>query len=90
MEEDERCIYIFIKQPENSLKENYKREPTDTEMIILQEYKCNYMELRLTNKFILDVSEPLINFLDYFESNEVRIHQQFGRIVDLVFNFLSK
>ena len=90
MEEDERCIYIFIKQLENSLKENSKREPTDTEMIILQEYKCNYMELRLTNKFILDVSEPLINFLDYFESNEVRIHQQFGRIVDLVFNFLSK
>ena len=90
MEEDERCIYLFIKQLEKALREDSKKEPTDAEMTILQEYKGNYMELRLTNKFILDVSEPLINFLNYFESNEVRVHQQFAKIVDLVFNFLSK
>jgi hypothetical protein len=54
------------------------------------EYKSNYLEVRLTNKFILDVSAPLIKFLNFFESNDVLIHKQFGSILDLVYNFLSK
>lgn len=90
MEDDDRCIYVFIKQLEDVLKAEPNKEPTDTEMTILTEYKCNYLELRLTNKFILDVSGPLIKFLNYFESSEVRVHQQFASIVDIVYNFLSK
>ena len=90
MEDDERCIYLFIKQLEEFLRAGNNKEPTETEMTILTEYKCNYLEVRLTNKFILDVSAPLIKFLNYFESNEVRVHQQFASIVDLVYNFLSK
>ena len=59
-------------------------------MTILTEYKTNYLEVRLTNNFILEVSGPLIKFLNFFESNNVLIHKQFGSIVDLVYNFLSK
>ena len=90
MEDDKRCIYLFIKHLEEVLKAEPNKEPTETEMTILTEYKCNYFEIRLKNKFILGVSSPLIKFLNFFESKEVRIHQQFASIVDLVFNFLSK
>ena len=90
MEDDERCIYIFIEQLEQVLKAESNKEPTETEMVILTEYKCNYLELRLTNKFILDVGAPLIKFLNFFESTEVRVHKQFASIVDLVYNYLSK
>jgi hypothetical protein len=81
---------VFVKQLEEALKVEPNKEPTETEMTILTEYKCNYLELRLTNKFILDVSCPLIKLLNYFESSEVRVHQQFASIVDIVYNFLSK
>ena len=84
MEDDKRCIYLFIKHLEEVLKAEPNKEPTETEMTILTEYKCNYFEIRLKNKFILGVSSPLIKFLNFFESTEVRIHQQFASIVDLV------
>ena len=90
MEDDDRCIYLYIKQLEDSLRAEPNKEPSDTEMTILTEYKSNYLEVRLTNKFILDVSSPLIKFLNIFESTDVLIHKQFESILDLVYNFLSK
>ena len=90
MEDDERCIYLFVKKLEQILKTDTKKEPTETEITILTEYRNNYLELRLTNKFILDVSAPLIKFLNFFESTEVRVHLRFATILDLVYNFLSK
>ena len=60
MEDDERCIYLFVKKLEQILKTDTTKETTETEITILTEYRNNYLELRLTNKFILDVSAPLI------------------------------
>ena len=71
MEDDERCIYLFVKKLEQILKTDTTKETTETEITIWTEYWNNYLELGLTNKFILDVSAPLIKFLNFFESTEV-------------------
>ena len=71
MEDDERCIYLFVKKLEQILKTDTTKETTETEITIWTEYWNNYLELRLTNKFILDVSAPLI-FSIFFESTVVR------------------
>jgi hypothetical protein len=90
MENDDRCLYTFIGRLEEKLKRNKEQEPTKTEMTIITIYKMNYVEVRLTNQFIIDVSSPLIKFLDFFESSKVRIHMQFRSIVNLTFNLFSK
>ena len=72
------------------LQDGIKKDPTETEMTLLKEYMSNYIEVRLTNKFIIDVAAPLMKFLDTFEKDEVKIHVRHDNIVDLLYCYSSK
>ena len=63
---------------------------SETEMIVLEEYLGSYLEVRLTNSFLVEVCKPVIQMIDFFESNSVRVQYRFEKLVMLLFDFLSK
>ena len=90
MERDDRAIYGYLSQLVKDVKTGVNKDPTETEMTLLEKYMGNYVEVRLTNKFLLDVTAPLMKFLDTFEKNEVKVHVRFEKIVSLIYDFASK
>ena len=74
MERDDQAIYGFLSQLVSDVKSGVKKDPTETEMKLLTLLMSNYIEVRLTNKFLIDVTKPLMKFLDIFEKDEIKIH----------------
>ena len=48
--------------------------PSENETTVIEIYLGEYIPTRLAHMFLLEVGEPFINFIDYFESREVRAH----------------
>ena len=70
MESQDRALYeYFTELKEKVLKGKY--EASETEMIVIENYLGHYLEVRLSNRFLIDVSKPVIEVLDYFESSTV-------------------
>ena len=90
MERDDRAIYGFLSQLVSDVKSGVKKDPTDTEMKLLTLLMSNYIEVRLTNKFLIDVTKPLMKFLDIFEKDEIKIHVRYEKIVELIYGYSSK
>ena len=63
---------------------------SETEMIVLEEYLGSYLEVRLSNSFLVKVCKPVIQRIDFFESNSVRVQYRYEKLVMLLFHFLSK
>ena len=61
-----------------------------TEMIVLEEYMGSYLEVWLTNSFLVEVCKLVIQMIEFFESNSVRIQYQYKMLGMLLFDFLSK
>ena len=59
-------------------------------MIVLEEYLGSYLEVRLSNSFLVEVCKPVIQMIDFFESNSVRVQHRYEKLVILLFEFLSK
>ena len=50
----------------SDVKSGVKKDPTDTEMKLLTLLMSNYIEVCLNDKFLIDVTKPLMEFLDIF------------------------
>ena len=48
------------------------------------------MPVRLSNKFILDVGQPILSCINHFESEEPRIFERFDVLGDLLITFMAK
>ena len=89
LESQDRGVYKYFKQMKDDvLAEKY--EASDTEMIVLEKFIGNYMEMKLSNLFILDVCEPVMELISYFESEKVRIQDGHRKLVLLLHNILGK
>ena len=60
---------------------------TEAETIILKDFLGNYLVVRLTNMFFLDVTAPVLTLLNHFETEEPLIFKRWEMMVDL---FLEK
>ena len=79
MESQDRALYeYFTELKEKVLKGKY--EASETEMIVIENYLGHYLEVRLSNRFLIDVSKPVIEVLDYFESSTVRVFDRHDKI----------
>ena len=67
-----------------------KKDVTEAETLILKEFLGNYLIVRLTNKFFLDVSKPVIRLLDYFEAEDPNIYKRWDMIAEQFYDFLAK
>jgi hypothetical protein len=91
METNDRCIYTYFQKLQDKISANPKRDITDTEVTVLEDYMGNYITVRLMNKFIIDISTGIIAFLDHFESSKkILIHERYQRIVEFVFSLRVK
>ena len=72
---DNECVYPFIKDLAMKVKSGEVKEPTGTEIILLNHYYDNHIECLLSANFISDIGVTIIEFLDFFEcQSECRIH----------------
>jgi hypothetical protein len=90
LEKDDRCLYLFISELADRVKRGEEKDLTDTQMVLLEKYLGNYYEFRLNTKFLCDISDVIIKFLNTFESRKVRIHERHQIIVDFLYGMLAK
>ena len=78
MERDDRCLYRCAIRLRDKVKSGDKKDVTEAENVILKEFLENYLMVRLTNMFFIDVSEPVLILLNHFESEDPIIHRRLG------------
>jgi hypothetical protein len=85
----DRGVYLYFKDTkEDDLSTKY--EASDTEMIVLEKYIGKYLEVKLSTEFLLDVYEPVMELISFFESEKVRIQDRHKKLVSLVHNCFGK
>ena len=80
MEKDDRCLYRCATRLKDDVHKSYKKDVTEAETLIFKEFLGNYVIVRLTNKFFLDVSKPVIRLLDYFEAEDPIINKRWDKL----------
>ena len=88
---DDGCVYPFIEDLARRIRTGEVKEPTETEITLLNHYYDNYIECILSASFISDIGVVIINFLDCFENqNETRIHVRYQKIVEFIYILATK
>ena len=75
MDKNDRALYLYYTQ----LREKGKQKEiklSETEKMIQELYLDNYIKVLLTNKFLVAVCKPFIQFIDFFESREIRVKRE--------------
>ena len=90
MEKDDRCLYLCATKLRDSINMGLHKDVTEAETTILKDFLGNYLVVRLTNMFFIDVSNPVINILNHFESDEPLIHKRWDMLADFFYRFLTK
>ena len=76
----QRCVQVFPIDEE--------RCASETEMIVLEKYLGNYIEIKPSASFILDVCKPDMELISFFESSEkVRNQDRHAKLVMLFHNY---
>ena len=60
METDDQCLYIWFQKLIKEMKLGTRKDVTQAKQFILKEFSSNYISVKLSNKFILDILEPII------------------------------
>ena len=88
-EKQDRALYVnFKRMKENMLREVYTA--SETEMIVIEKYIGNYLEVRLSQCFILEVDQPIMDLIDKFKSSQVRVHLIYRSLLGLFKKMLPK
>ena len=62
-------LSLFEKLQEE-IRTETRKDITSAEQFILKEFCSNYITVRFSNKFILDVSDPILTCINHFECEE--------------------
>ena len=87
MEQNDRPLYVYYSNLADQFRKG--KELSETEMMILEIYLKNYLMVRLVNKFLVSVGKPFVEFIDFFESREVRVQHRFEKMLLLLTSHLS-
>ena len=85
----DRGVYKYFSEMKQELMAG-QYEPSDTEMIVLEKYLGSYLEVKLSNLFILDVCKPVMELISFFEAEKVRIQDRHKKLVMLFKDYLGK
>ena len=89
LEAQDCAVYKYFKEMKKSVMDD-KYEASETEMIVLEKYLGNYLDVKLSIAFILDVSKPVMELINFFESEKIRIQDRHRKLVSLLHNLLGK
>ena len=90
MEKDDRCLYLCAMKLRDNIESGQQKDVTEAETIILKDFLGNYLVVRLTNMFFIDVSDLVLTLLNHFESEEPIIHKRWDMLSDFFYKFLTK
>ena len=90
MEKDDRCLYRWFEKLTKDIKKGTHKDISSSEHFILKEFCSNYLTVRLCNKFIIDVSDPIMTCINHFESEEPKIFERFDVLADFLVTFMAK
>jgi hypothetical protein len=90
MEKDDRCLYLCATKLRDDVDSNRKKDVTESETIILKDFLSNYLVVRLTNMFFLDVSSPVLTLINHFESEEPSIYKRWDVMSEFFYDMLAK
>lgn len=88
-ESQDRALYLYFSDMKGRVEEG-KYEASETEMIVLENYLENYLEVRLSQCFVLCAGEVFIELINFFESGETRIHLMYDKLTSLLVTILSR
>ena len=72
------------------MKLGTRKDVTQAEQFILKEFSSNYISVKLSNKFILDISEPIMTCINHFEAEEPKLFERFDVLGDFLVTFMGK
>ena len=90
LEKDDRGLYLYMSNLAEKVKCGEKKDPTETEVLLMEKYLGNYVQFRLTTKFLCDVSDFILKFLNTFEKREPQIHKRHKLLVEFIYGLLGK
>ena len=90
MERDDRCLYRWFQRLTKDIQDGKHKDISASEHFILKEFSSNYLIVRLCNKFILDVSQPIMTCINHFECEEPKIYERFDVLGDLLVKYMAK
>ena len=90
MEKDDRCLYLCATRLRVDLESGKKKDISEAETIILKDFLGNYLVVRLTNMFFLDVSSPVLTLLNFLETEEPLIYKRWDMMAELFYDIFSK
>ena len=90
MEKDDRCLYLWFEKLQGEIRTGTHKDITSAEQFILKEFCSNYVSVRLSNKFVLDVSDPILTCINHFECEEPKIYERFDVLGDFLVTFMAK
>ena len=90
MEKDDCCLYLCSTKLRDNIESGQQKDVTEAETIILKDFLGNYLVVRLTNMFFIDVSDLVLTLLNHFESEEPIIHKRWDMLSDFFYKFLTK
>ena len=85
-----RCLYNYFTKLTDDVKSGKVKDLTAGEAFILKNYSSNIIPVQLTNKFIVDVSAPIMKLINHFESEEPNIFSRYDTLLDFTTTFLAK
>ena len=85
-----RCLYLCATKLRDDVEAGIKKDISEAETIILKDFLGNYLVVRLTNMFFLDVTAPVLTLLNHFETEEPLIFKRWEMMWDLFHDMLSK
>ena len=72
-ESQDRALYThFRRLRDRGLEGTY--QPSETEMIVLTKYLGGYLEVRLSQCFLLEAIKPIMKLINFYEAGNVRIY----------------
>ena len=73
METNDHCLYIWFQKLIKEMKLGTQKDIMQAEQFILKEFSSNYISVKLSNKFILDILEPIMTCINRFEAKEPKL-----------------
>jgi hypothetical protein len=82
-EDNDRSIYSYFKE----IADRYLTSrvlPSENEATVIQVYLGDYINTRLCHQFLIEVGQPFLDFIQFFESKSVRAHLLFPKMALLL------
>jgi len=89
IEPQDRALYVYFSELKEEVVRGTK-EASEAEMVVMELYLANHLEVSLNIAFLLEVARPVMDMISYFESSQIRIQHKQSKLILLLHDYLAK